>query len=75
MPNQDQPELPFESRSRDLAGKVDPVVELPDGSFKRLSEVTDAEAREGYGVRLDLNEPEDFDEDLDEDVDEDGPTR
>jgi hypothetical protein len=60
----------YERRSRDLAEHVDPVVELPDGSTKRLSEVTAAEAREGFQVRLDLTEPEDFGEDLE--VDEDG---
>jgi hypothetical protein len=52
----DQMPLPFEARSRDLGERVDPVVELPDGSFKRLSELSDDEANAGFGVRLDLTE-------------------
>lgn len=66
MPNQDQPEI----RSRDLAERVDPVCELPDGTFKRLSELTDDEAKAGYGIRTDLNQPADFDQD--QDLDETG---
>jgi hypothetical protein len=52
-----QDPLPFESRSRDLAERgMDPMVELPDGSFKRLSELTDDEANAEFRVRLDLDE-------------------